>query len=209
MCFLLKNCSKKTIFEDISVSIPFGPSAAIMGPSGAGKSTLLSVISGQRKLDKGSYKVSNIDSHNKTTDKLNFLVGLVPQDPALFKGSIISNLNMQFNKQGISFSEKEKMISVLKDVGLFRELKINNDLHFEIEENGNNLSGGQKQRLHFAREIFMGCEVILLDEPTSALDAESEKMIAKVIEEYKSIKTFICVTHSKEFAKNFDKVITL
>lgn len=204
-----KSVNGRLLFNNLNIEIAKGETLAIVGKSGAGKSTLLSVMAGIIKLDDGDIQViQKNELTGNCIEEVRF--GLVPQEPAIFEGTLLNNVAFDFSSgKELSEFDLQRLYAILSDLGLVSELQLKKDLHFSISENGRNLSGGQKQRLHFARELFLDSELILLDEPTSALDHESSELIKKLIEKCRGIKTFVIVTHDMKFASSCDAIVRI
>lgn len=195
-----KSYDKKTILNDISLTIETGEIVSILGPSGSGKTTLLNSILGLTKIDGGKIIFDGQDLSNVPMKDRGF--NIVFQDYALFPNlnaydNIIYGLR---NRPDISTpAEVQELIELL---GLKEHLKKRID----------QLSGGQKQRVALARTLVMKPKILLLDEPLSALDGvikESIKERLQLIAKQYNLTTII-VTHDPEEALTLsDKVLII
>jgi putative ABC transport system ATP-binding protein len=200
--FQLNEVKYKDILYIKSLKIQKYKVTCIVGQSGSGKTTLLRLLNKLISNDSGEiyYNDQLLDSINSIDLRRN--VVMLPQSPAIFKGSIKDNLLI-----GLKFSEKppladEKLSEVLALVKLNKK----------ITDDADKLSGGEKQRVALGRVILMEPNVLLLDEPSSALDEDTEHMIIEALVNYtkKNNKTLIMVTHSKNIANNFsDEIIEI
>jgi subfamily B ATP-binding cassette protein MsbA len=197
------------IIQDQNINIPFGTSCAIMGRSGVGKSTLLNILCGNERLSKGNLYIGGklLSKENNFYWKKN--IGYVSQEPTIFNGTILQNVTLEFGDFKTSKPILDKFNSIMELVGLGTELKNDDYQDIILTDNGSELSGGQKQRLQLARELFLGKKILILDEPTSALDKKNENIVSDLLKLQVGKITIICVTHSLNFVKNFDQIITL
>lgn len=191
---------KKTILNDISLTIETGEIVSILGPSGSGKTTLLNAILGLTEIDGGKIIFDGQDLSKVPMKDRGF--NIVFQDYALFPNlnaydNIVYGLK---NRPGISTPEEVKELVNL--------LGLNEHLKKRIDQ----LSGGQKQRVALARTLVMKPKILLLDEPLSALDGvikESIKERIQLIAKQYNLTTII-VTHDPEEALTLsDKVLII
>ena len=173
--------------HDINLKVYKGQSVGIIGLTGSGKSTLIKLFYRMLDSTKGEleYKGKAIDLYN--LKELREEIGLVPQKNVLFKGTIMTNL--QVGKKDLT---KEEAIEALKFSDAYEFVNnYENFLDHEVEEGGKNFSGGQKQRLCIARAICKKPEVLIFDDSTSALDTITGKDIKNHIHEMKGITSVI------------------
>lgn len=200
--FLLKEVKYKHILDIKELHIKRNKITCIIGESGSGKTTLLRLLNKLISCDKGEILYDNQSLSDIDSVELRRNVVMLPQSPAIFKGSIKDNLLI-----GLKFSEKP----LLPDNSLSQVLKLMN-LNKELSEDADKLSGGEKQRIALGRVILLQPEVLLLDEPSSALDEDTENLIFNALVNYTkdNNKTLIMVTHSKKVAHHFsDEIIEI
>jgi putative ABC transport system ATP-binding protein len=200
--FLLKEVKYKDILDIKALTIKSHIVTCIVGESGSGKTTLLRLLNKLISCEHGEIYYNNQALTDINAIDLRRNVVMLPQAPAIFKGTIKDNLLI-----GLTFSEKPQ-VSEDKLLDALKLVKLNKAL----EENADKLSGGEKQRLALARVILMEPEVLLLDEPSSALDEATEHLIIESVVRYtkKNNKTLIMVTHSNKVAKDFsDEMIEI
>ena len=197
---------KQNIFNDISFDIIRGEKVAIVGDSGSGKTTLLRIILGLLYPQKGIVKVNNKVLNFKEIllrESWQNIIGYVPQEVFLEKGSIRSNITFS----DINFKENNRFIhQIIKKVSLESVVEKLGGIDSLVNESGVGLSGGEKQRLAIARALYKSNEILIMDEPTSALDSKTKNKILKNILSIKGL-TFICVLHDDEKINEFNKII--
>ncbi|MHC1780398.1 MAG: ATP-binding cassette domain-containing protein [Bacteroidales bacterium] len=173
----------------VNISLERGGYLALFGPSGSGKSLFMELLSGIRRVDKGSVSINGIDYTALPARRRP--VALLFQDYALFPHmTVFENIAFPLRMKGVSPDERVGKIDELSAL-----LSIKHLLHRGTE----GLSGGEKQRTALARAIAGDPELLLLDEPLSALDHElraDASELLKIIKE--SGRTVIHVTHNKE-----------
>jgi len=206
--FQFKNSSKgikKFSFEEDS-----GQLIGIMGGSGVGKSTLINLLSGKIKPQDGRITINGIDIH-KEPDKIQGLIGFVPQDDLLLEElSVFENLYFNAKLCLDHFSEHEilrRVNQILIDLELddTKHLKVGNPLKKLI-------SGGQRKRLNIALELIREPGVLFVDEPTSGLSShDSEKVMLLLKEQALKGRLVVANIHQpySDIYKLFDQIMIL
>lgn len=180
---LCKTFGDKSVFDNLSLSIPEGKITFIMGESGCGKTTLLRLIA---SLD--------TDYRGEISKKSDF-ISIVFQEPRLFPAISVKQ-NLEIIKKGTYLS----LDDILKAV----------ELHGEESSLPENLSGGMKMRLSLARALYYNGDVFLMDEPFSALDENMKNRIIPRVFELLKGKTVIIISHDiTEAEKYADNIINL
>ncbi|MBN2275215.1 MAG: ATP-binding cassette domain-containing protein [Bacteroidales bacterium] len=196
--------------RDVSFSETHGRLIGIMGASGAGKTTLLNVLCGIEKPSKGEVIINGFDLH-KENDRLEGVIGLVPQDDLLIEELTVFQ-NLYFNAK-LCFKDKseteltELVDKTLQNLGLFdrKDLKVGTPLKKTI-------SGGQRKRLNIALELIREPSILFIDEPTSGLSSRDSENVMDLLRELTlKGKLIFVVIHqpSSEIYKMFDKMIIL
>ncbi|XVE77402.1 hypothetical protein DITRI_Ditri13aG0059700 [Diplodiscus trichospermus] len=196
---------EEQIFSGLSLSIPSGTTAALVGQSGSGKSTVISLI--ERFYDPQAGEVL-IDGINLKEFRLKWIrgkIGLVSQEPVLFKSSIRDNI--AYGKEGAS-SEEIRAAAELANAAKFID-KLPQGLDTMVGEHGTQLSGGQKQRVAIARAILKDPRILLLDEATSALDAESERTVQEALNRIMVNRTTVIVAHRLSTVRNAEMIAVI
>lgn len=184
-----KRFGRKTVLDDISLSIRQGELFAIIGRSGSGKSTLMKIFLGIHKPNKGHVLFEGKDITDRSNG-LKTLVGLTTQENSFYdKLSVYENMVYYGNLFGVNLPRKamkEAILSILKDVELDHDLKTL----------AGNLSGGMKRRLDFAISMIHDPKILILDEPTTGLDPILVEQFWKIIKRVaKKGKTILVISH--------------
>ncbi len=191
--------------ERVNLHLRPGESVALVGPSGSGKTTLSRLLLRLLEPDAGSIY---LDGHELRAYQLGVAraqIALVPQQPALFTGSIHDNLILVKPD-----ATPHDIWRALEDASLADEVRaMPAGLDTIIGENNAGISGGQAQRLAIARALLLDAHVIVLDEPTSALDAHSEAQIKRTLERLHGTRTVIIIAHRLTTVEHVDRVVVL
>lgn len=182
---------ERPALSGVELTIGTGEMLGVIGPSGAGKSTLAQLVLGLRQPTVGTITVDGTDLRAVDREWWTQRVAYVPQDAALFTGTVAENI--RFFREGLDDAALERAASqanFLKDVtGLPKGF----DTH--LGERGSQLSGGQRQRLSIARALVGEPELLVLDEPTSALDGQSEALIRETLAGLHGRVTVVIIAH--------------
>lgn len=194
---------KTPVVKDISFYVNPGETVALVGPSGEGKTTILRLILGLIKPQQGRMIMSAADgSKTEVSASTRRFCSYVPQENAVFAGSIADNLRM-INPAATD----DELIDVLKTAeawGFIEKLPLGINTH--INEKGVNFSEGQIQRISIARAILKNSPVLVMDEATSALDAETEKKVLDNIMKSYPNRTCVITTHRPSMLQYCDRV---
>ena len=191
----------ETIFENLNFQVNKNDFVGIFGESGSGKSTLVDIISGLLKIDKGKYLINGKNLNFSLTDPRDY-ISYVSQNTYLLDDSI---------KKNIAFGEEEKEINQkkLEEILAIPSFNFIKDLPYGQNsltgDRGISLSGGQIQRISIARALYKDSEILILDESTSALDKKNEEDLMKIVNNMKSNKTIILISHKIDLLKDCDK----
>lgn len=192
------------IISDLSIKIEKGKSIAIVGNSGEGKSTLFDLIMRFYDVKDGTILLDGVNIKSYELNSYRSLFGYVSQEPILFEGSIIENMNLgrQIDQNVIDASLlKANTAEFLRERG--------DTKREEITQNGDNFSMGQRQRLAIARAIAGDHSILLIDEATTALDAKAEHHVLAAIKEAMVEKTTIIISHDFNLIKNVDIIYVM
>jgi ATP-binding cassette subfamily B protein len=196
------------VLKGVSVNIPRNTMLGIVGHTGSGKSTMMNLLMRFNDLkdeDMGSITVDgiSIDHYSKRTYREH--IGIILQDPVLFKGTLADNI--RFGKENVSDEELER---VLISVGGGHILdRYPNRINHEISRKGTNLSLGEKQIVSFARALVHNPSILIMDEATANIDTETETMIQNALNVVSKNRTTIVIAHRLSTIKNADKIIVL
>jgi ATP-binding cassette subfamily B multidrug efflux pump len=158
------------VVRDVSFTARAGQTTAIIGSTGAGKSTLVSLVPRLFDATAGSVTVDGVEVREMDADLLWSRIGLVPQKPFLFSGTVASNL--RYGKPDATDEELWYALRVAQAEDFVREMP--EQLEAPISQGGTNVSGGQRQRLSIARALVKKPEIYLFDDSFSALDVTTD-----------------------------------
>lgn len=188
--------------QHIDLTIPLGTHVAFVGESGAGKSTMVDLILGLLTPTDGSVSVDDIDL-SAVLGTWRSRVGYVPQDVALFDGTIGQNIALTWSDQyDRAAADRAVGRAQLAAVVHARE----GGLDARVGERGLALSGGQRQRLGIARALYTDPVVLVMDEATSALDTSTEDAVTTAIGQLRGSVTVITVAHRLSTVRDADLV---
>lgn len=191
--------------DDLCLTIEPGETLALVGPSGAGKSTLFDLLLHFYSPQAGGIRIDGIDSSTLELADLRRCFALVPQNPALFNGSVADNI--RYARPDASEAEVEQVARIAHAHEFIHRLPEGYDTR--LGDNGLGLSGGQKQRLALARALLADAPILLLDEATSALDAESEHLIQQAMPALTRDRTTLVIAHRLATVRDADRIAVL
>jgi ATP-binding cassette subfamily B protein len=190
-----------------NVNLEFAPGqfVAVVGESGAGKSTLTKLISRLYEAEAGRILIDGYDINKVELYSLRRQVGVVPQDPLLFDGTIQENIALT-NPEASS----EEIIHAAQ-VAAAHEFIMNlpNGYNTRVGERGSALSGGQRQRIAIARSVLQNPRILVLDEATSALDYATEQEVCINLAESFRDRTVFFITHRLGTIQNADVIVMM
>jgi subfamily B ATP-binding cassette protein MsbA len=178
---------------------------ALVGPSGGGKTTLVSLLPRFWDVDRGHVLLDDIDVRHLRLADLRSAIGIVPQDPALFSGTIRDNI--AYARPGASAAEVEAAARGAHAHEFVERLPQGYDTL--VGERGIKLSGGQRQRVAIARAILKNPAVLILDEATSNLDTESERLIEDALAKLLVGRTTLIIAHRLSTVRRADRLVVL
>lgn len=191
------------ILENVNLHVKPGETIALVGPTGAGKTTIINLITRFYDVTGGSVKIDGNDVRKVTLESLREEVGVLMQDPFIFKESVMENI-----RYGRLDATDGECINAAKYIYADEFIeRLPNGYDEELEERGEGLSAGEKQLISFARIILKNPSVIILDEATSSIDTETENMIQKALDVILSEKTAFIVAHRLSTIRNADRIL--
>ena len=195
----------RNAIDDFSLSVQAGETLALVGPSGAGKTTLFDLLLRFFDPQQGQILVDGVPIRSLDPAVLRSCFALVPQQPALFFGSVADNL--RYGRPEASQEDMEAAARVANAHDFIMALPDGYDSH--LGDGGVGLSGGQKQRLAIARAVLSDAPVLLLDEATSALDAQSEFLVQEALERLMADRTTLVIAHRLATVRNADRIAVM
>ena len=191
--------------RDIALAVAPGEVVALVGPSGAGKTTLVSLLPRFWDVAEGRILLDGIDVRDLRLADLRGAIGLVPQEPALFSGTVRDNI--AYARPGASREDVEAAARAAHAHEFIERLPQGYDT--VVGERGVKLSGGQRQRVAIARAILKNPAVLILDEATSSLDTESERLIEDAMERLLVGRTTLIIAHRLSTVRRADRLVVL
>ena len=181
------------ILQNITFTVQPGQVVAIVGPSGAGKSTLVRALAGALVPNHGVIRLDGADQRNWDPQRLAEHVGFMPQEAALFRGTVKENIARFRNRMGEDAAQIDTDAIAAAQVAGAHELiqRLPGGYDQQLGINGRGLSAGQLQRVALARALFRGPSILILDEPNSNLDADGDKELLQCLEQCKAQGTTI------------------
>ena len=191
--------------DEVSVTVAPGETVALVGPSGAGKSTLFDLLLRFDDPAAGAIRLDGVDLRALDPAVLRRQVALVPQEPALFSGTVAENI--RYGRPDAPEAAVRAAAAAAYADRFVEELP--EGYATELGESGVRLSGGQRQRIAIARAVLRDPAVLLLDEATSALDAESEHVVQRALEELSRGRTTLVIAHRLATVVGADRIVVL
>lgn len=191
------------ILEDFNLHVKPGQTIALVGATGAGKTTVINMLTRFYDVKSGSVKIDGKDVRDISLHSLRSEVGVLMQDPFIFKGSIIDNIRYgKWDATDEECMESARIIHADKFIQRFP-----NGYGHVLEEHGSELSAGEKQLISFARIVLKNPSIIIMDEATSAIDTETEILIKNALDEITADKTTFIVAHRLSTIRNADMIL--
>jgi len=197
--------NRPNTLHGINFSLEKGTIKALIGETGSGKSTIAKLL-GRFYLPKsGKIFLDNVNVNDASPEETRKKVAYLPQDPALFSGTIYDNLTY-----GNSNVEKSVLEEVLRKTSLLAFVRnLPQGLMTPVGERGLGLSGGERQRLALARHLLVPRDFYIFDEITSALDEETARIIQKTILSLKTQAGILLISHRLSMVAISDEIIFL
>ena len=195
----------RPVLEHVNLEIAPGESIAFVGPTGAGKSTMAKLVNRFYDPQGGAVLVDGTDIRDVTLKSLRRQIGVVPQEPFLFAGTIKDNL--KFANPDATDADVDEAVD---QVGL-RELidRLPNGIDTIVHERGQTLSAGERQLLALGRAFLSHPRVLVLDEATSSLDLRSETVVERALTVLLEGRTAILIAHRLTTAKRADRIVVI
>lgn len=193
------------VIVDLDLHIPAGQKVAIVGPSGAGKTTVANLVPRLYDVDDGAVRIDGVDVRRLRNSFLKSVMGIVPQETALFSTTIAKNI--AFGKPEAKQSEIVAAAKAAHADQFISALPRGYDT--EVGERGVMLSGGQRQRVAIARALLRAPRIIILDEATSSLDSETEAAIHSALQTLLEDRTAIIIAHRLSTVINADRIVVI
>jgi ATP-binding cassette, subfamily B, bacterial len=197
--------SAAPVLIDIDIDIAAGETVALVGPTGAGKSTIAKLVTRFYDPTEGRVLIDGHDLRDVTLASLRRQIGVVPQEPFLFTGTIGDNVG--FARPEATDAEIRHAIQA---VGLEEFIdRLPDGLDTQVHERGQSLSSGERQLIALARAFMAAPRVLVLDEATSNLDLKSETKVEAALDVLLQGRTAILIAHRLSTAMRADRIVVI
>ncbi len=197
--------AEHAVLSDISFTTAPGQTTAIIGSTGAGKTTLVNLIPRLFDATAGAVLIGGTDVRELALDDLWNTIGLVPQRPYLFSGTVASNL--QYGKPDATEDEMWEALRVAQAADFVRAMP--GGLDARIEQGGSNVSGGQRQRLSIARALVRHPDIYVFDDSFSALDLATDARLRAALVPYTAAAAVVIVAQRVSTISSADNIVVL
>src|SRR5581483_10125818 len=193
------------VLRGLSLDLPAGCVTALVGASGAGKTTLAALLYRFYAPQAGRITVDGVPIDTIRRQELREHIGLVPQEPILFNGTIRENI--RYGRLEATDAEVEAAARAAHVEEFVRPLP--KGYEPILGERGITLSGGQRQRVAIARAVLKDPRILILDEATSALDTHSERLVREALERLMQGRTTLVIAHRLTTIQHADQIAVL
>lgn len=197
--------AEESVLRDVELVARPGETTAIIGSTGSGKSTLLGLVPRLFDVTGGEVLVDGVDVRRLDPKLMARTVGLVPQKPYLFSGTVATNL--RYGNPDATDEELWHALEVAQAADFVRKLE--HGLDAPIAQGGTNVSGGQRQRLAIARTLVQKPEIYLFDDSFSALDYETDALLRAALSAETAESTVVIVAQRVSTIRDADRIVVL
>jgi ABC-type multidrug transport system fused ATPase/permease subunit len=196
---------REQVLKNFSLTIPSGQNLALVGHTGAGKSSIARLIARFYEFQDGEIRVDGKDIRRFDLAQYRRQIGLVPQDPFLFSGTVKDNIHY-----GLPKATDEQVCQAARRIadGTWLDA-ISNGLDTEVGTRGASLSMGQRQLVALARVLLKDPAILILDEATASVDPFTETQIQEGLELVMQNRTSIVIAHRLSTVRHADRIIVL
>jgi len=193
------------VLHDITLTVKAGETLAIVGSTGSGKTTFVNLVARMFDATDGVVKVDGVDVRHLAPEALWSRVGMVPQKPYLFSGTVASNL--RYGKEDATDEEMWEALRIAQAEDFVRAMP--GGLEATIAQGGTNVSGGQRQRLAIARALIRHPEIYLFDDSFSALDLATDARLRAALEPHVRDAVVVVVAQRVSTIQRANKILVL
>ena len=193
------------VLHDITLTVKAGETLAIVGSTGSGKTTFVNLVARMFDATEGAVKVDGVDVRHLAPEALWSRVGMVPQKPYLFSGTVASNL--RYGKEDATDEEMWEALRIAQAEDFVRAMP--GGLEATIAQGGTNVSGGQRQRLAIARALIRRPEIYLFDDSFSALDLATDARLRAALEPHVRNAVVVVVAQRVSTIQHSNKILVL
>jgi len=197
--------AEEPAIRNFSMTLRPGETVALIGRSGSGKTTVTNLLLRTLDPDSGHILFDGMPEDELSLEWIREQIGLVPQDPFLFYGTVRDNLVM-----AKADATEEALMAAVTAAELKDFIEASPDgLDTKVGDQGMALSGGQAQRLAIARAFLKDAPIVILDEPTSQIDVETETLLNRALERLCANKTVLLIAHRLSTIEQADRIIVM
>jgi ATP-binding cassette subfamily B multidrug efflux pump len=197
--------AEAAVLNGVNLRAGPGRTTAVIGSTGSGKTTLLNLIPRLFDVTEGAVLVDGVDVRELDPVVLSAAVGLVPQKPYLFSGTVASNL--RYGRPDATDEELWRALEVAQAAGFVRAMP--EGLDAPIARGGTNVSGGQRQRLAMARTLVQRPEIYLFDDSFSALDYATDSALRAALASETADAAIVIVAQRVNTIRDADTIVVL
>jgi ATP-binding cassette, subfamily B, bacterial MsbA len=198
------------VLHQVSLRIGAGEVVALVGPSGAGKTTIASLLPRFWDVTGGRITLDGVDIRDLSLNELRGAIGIVPQEPTLFSGTILENIAYAAIGDDGSRPGDEAVRAAAKAAHAVEFIeRLPEGFNTRVGERGVKLSGGQRQRIAIARVFLKNPALVILDEATSSLDNESERLVERAMEDLLRARSTLIIAHRLSTVLRADRLVVI
>jgi ATP-binding cassette subfamily B protein len=197
--------AESPVLQNISFTVRAGQTLAIIGSTGSGKTTLVNLVPRLFDATSGIVSLDGVDVRNLAPEALWSRVGIVPQKPYLFSGTVASNLT--YGKENATEDEMWAALRIAQAEDFVRAMP--GGLNAAIAQGGSNVSGGQRQRIAIARALIRQPEIYLFDDSFSALDLATDARLRAALEPNTRSSVVVVVAQRVSTIRDADQILVL
>ena len=195
----------KQILHQVSFSLQPGEKVALVGHTGSGKSTLVKLLMRFYDVDRGQIRIDDTPIQKLSLGYLREQIGLVSQEPFLFNGTVIENI--QYGRLDANRDQVERAARAAHAHEFITQLP--DGYETRIGERGVKLSGGERHRLAIARVFLKDPPILILDEATASVDAETEVKIKEALTQLMALRTTLVIAHRLSTLEGANRVLVM
>ncbi|MDN3935386.1 ABC transporter ATP-binding protein [Arthrobacter sp. YD4] len=193
------------VLSDVTFTARAGQTTAIIGSTGSGKTTLVNLMPRLFDATSGSVRIDGVDVRELHPDLLWGHIGLVPQKPYLFSGTVRSNL--LYGKPDATEDELWQALAIAQAEDFVREME--GGLDAPISQGGTNVSGGQRQRIAIARALVKRPELYIFDDSFSSLDTATDARLRQALKQHTAGATLVIIAQRVSSIADADRILVL
>ncbi len=210
---VINHLQRSYVLNQVSFTVNPGEVVGVIGPSGAGKTTLARILAGADSYEVGHVRFDGADRREWDSQKLAKHVGYVPQDVALFEGSIRDNISrFESIMDGADLEDIDAaVVQAARDADIHDFiLRLPNGYNTTLGPNGSGLSAGQSQLIALGRALYRRPKILILDEPNSNMDQAGEALLVRALTLFRSLgSSVVVVAHRAGILGVVDKILIL